>query len=318
MGKSVSWRPLFMRAVASPDWTPIVVDPKRQEAIGVQHAVRAVGQEPIREKRMADIYALIKELTREMYRRQGVAKTSTWTPDGRPENRFLLVIIDEGAAIVRMSRQPKYADVLDMLEELWSEARAAGFQFVWATQIPTKTGGVPALVKDNMSARLSLTIGAGENERAIFGETAQQEGWVPSKLGGEPGRAMLQAGKRRPDPIRLWHVEDATMLALPDAQAWMSPAAPAAEQLTVIDGGEQAAEARAETGSAANKRKVLEALEAIDGGPISQADLQSAAGLSKSALSRTVISMLNAGQIARDANGALVIPTDDDTAALDA
>jgi S-DNA-T family DNA segregation ATPase FtsK/SpoIIIE len=318
MGKSVSWRPLFMRAVASPDWTPIVVDPKRQEAIGVQHAVRAVGQEPNREKRMADIYALVKELTREMYRRQGVAKSSTWEPDGRPENRFLLVIIDEGAAIVRMSRQPKYADVLDMLEELWSEARAAGFQFVWATQNPTKTGGVPALVKDNMPVRMSLTTGAGEHERSIFDENAQQEGWTPSKLDGIPGRAMLKHGRRRPNPIRLWHVEDKTLLALPEADPWTSPAAPAAEQLKVVAGGAEAAEQQAETGPAANKRKVLEALEAIEGGPISQADLQAATGISKSTLSRTVISMVNAGQIARDANGALVIPTDDEDAALDA
>ncbi|MGW7056908.1 hypothetical protein ACWGHZ_35380, partial [Streptomyces sp. NPDC054888] len=43
MGKSVSWRGHFLKAMADPEWTAVVLDPKRQEAIGVQHAVRAVG-----------------------------------------------------------------------------------------------------------------------------------------------------------------------------------------------------------------------------------------------------------------------------------
>ncbi|MFB9416030.1 type IV secretory system conjugative DNA transfer family protein, partial [Dactylosporangium matsuzakiense] len=191
MGKSVSWRPLVMRAVMDDAWTAVVVDPKRQEAIGWQHCLRCVGQETNREQRMADIYAMAQELTREMHRRQGIATGSVWEPDGRPENRRLLVVIDEGAAIVRMAKQKQYADVMDLFEELWSEARSVGFQFVWATQFPTKSVGVPAAVKENMSARLSLTVGAGEAERAIFGEKAQQEGWLPSKLDGIPGRAML-------------------------------------------------------------------------------------------------------------------------------
>ncbi|MFF5639809.1 FtsK/SpoIIIE domain-containing protein [Streptomyces sp. NPDC012825] len=225
MGKSVSWRPLAMRAVLRDDWTVIVIDPKRQEAIGWQHCVRCVGQETDREERMARIYAMVQELTKEMHRRQGMATGATWVPDGRPENRFLLAIIDEGAAIVRMSKDKRYKDVLDLLEELWAEARSVGFQFIWATQFPTKAVGVPAAVKENMSAFLSLTVNPGEAERAIFGETAQQEGWLPSKLDSIPGRALLQYGKRKSDPLRLWHVTDGMVAGLPKADPWVSPTA---------------------------------------------------------------------------------------------
>ncbi|NED70454.1 hypothetical protein G3I15_56995, partial [Streptomyces sp. SID10244] len=124
-------------------------------------------------------------------------------------------------------KRKEYADVLDLFEELWSEARSVGFQFVWATQFPTKAVGVPAAVKENMSAFLSLTVNPGEAERAIFGETAQQEGWLPSRLDGVPGRAMLQFEKRTPDPLRLWHVTDGMVAGLPKADPWQSPAAPA-------------------------------------------------------------------------------------------
>ncbi|NED68582.1 hypothetical protein G3I15_47405, partial [Streptomyces sp. SID10244] len=60
MGKSVSWRPLVMRAVMADDWTAVVIDPKRQEAIGWQHCLRCVGQETNREERMARIYGMAK------------------------------------------------------------------------------------------------------------------------------------------------------------------------------------------------------------------------------------------------------------------
>lgn len=222
-GKSVSWRPLVMRAHLDDEWAVVVIDPKRQEAIGWRHCLRCVGAEPNREQRMADIYGMAQELTRELHRRQGIADGQVWTPDGRPENRKLLVVIDEGAAIVRMAKNKAYADVMDLFEELWSEARSVGFQFVWATQFPTKAVGVPPAVKENMSARLSLTVNAGEAERAIFGENAQKTGWMPSVLEGVPGRAMLQYGTRGPDPLRLWHVTDEAVSSVPDAEPWVCP-----------------------------------------------------------------------------------------------
>ncbi|MEU6950760.1 MarR family transcriptional regulator [Streptomyces sp. NPDC046316] len=292
MGKSVSWRPLLMRAIRSDDWTAIVVDPKRQEAIGVQHVVRSVGQEPNREQRMADIYAMVKELTREMYRRQGIATGADWVPDGSPENRNLLVIIDEGAAIVRMSKQKQYADVLDLLEELWSEARAVGFQFVWATQNPTKTAGVPALVKDNMSAFLSLTTGAGEHERSVFGETAQQTGWTPSGLDGVPGRALLRYRKRPPNPLRLWFVPGDVIAALPPADPWRSPAPENGSE-----GPQEAAPAPVDPDTLTDNQRAV--LAAIQGGAGTNAEIAKAADINPGSVTRAVKSLEKLGLVAK-------------------
>lgn len=318
MGKSVSWRGLFLRAVLDPAWAPVVIDPKRQEAIGVQHAVRAVGQEPDREQRMADIYAMVQELTREMHRRQGSATGSTWVPDGRPENRCLLVIIDEGAALIRMARDKRYADVLDLLEELWAEARSVGFQFVWATQNPTKTGGVPALVKDNMSVRISLTTGAGEHERSIFGENAQQDGWTPSKLDGVPGRAMVQYGKRKPNPVRMWQITDDVIAALDRAEPWRTPGDAPAEApapttpgarpaLRLVKGEAPAVEVREELPALTEaEAAVVDALRAA-GKPMRQAEIVTASGVSKGAVSKIVTRLAEAGLLAKTDGGVVLV-----------
>jgi DNA segregation ATPase FtsK/SpoIIIE, S-DNA-T family len=319
MGKSVSWRPLAMRAHLDEDWAVVVIDPKRQEAIGWQHCLRCVGQEPNREQRMADIYAMAKELTREMHRRQGIATGPVWVPDGKPENRFLLVPIDEGAAIVRMAKQKQYADVMDLFEELWSEARSVGLQFIWATQFPTKAVGVPAAVKENMSARLSLTVGAGEAERAIFGESAQQEGWLPSKLDGIPGRAMLQYGKRRPDPVRMWLVTDDAIAALPSDVPWRSPGDvpavpvpdPGGPRLQLVKSGtaevpapraKEAAPVPAALTDA--EAAVLDAVRTA-GGPVRQKAVVDTTGLAKGTVSKTVTRLVAAGHLVKAEDGTL-------------
>ncbi|NEC27656.1 helix-turn-helix domain-containing protein [Streptomyces sp. SID8111] len=299
MGKSVSWRPLVMRAVMADDWTAVVIDPKRQEAIGWQHCLRCVGQETNREERMARIYGMAKELTREMHRRQGNATGATWIPDGRPENRNLLVVIDEGAAIVRMSKRKEYADVLDLFEELWSEARSVGFQFVWATQFPTKAVGVPAAVKENMSAFLSLTVNPGEAERAIFGETAQQEGWLPSRLDGVPGRAMLQFEKRTPDPLRLWHVTDGMVAGLPKADPWQSPAAPApAAEVPALSLVKDDAPAAALPENLTDNQVAV--LKAVQDGTSTNAEIAKATGLNPGSVARAVDALVKRGLLAKD------------------
>jgi S-DNA-T family DNA segregation ATPase FtsK/SpoIIIE len=321
MGKSVSWRPLVMRAVLDDAWTAVVIDPKRQEAIGWQHCLRCIGQETDREERLERIYAMARELTAEMHRRQGMATGATWVPDGRPENRNLLVVVDEGAAIVRMSKQKQFSDVLDLFEELWSEARSVGFQFVWATQFPTKSVGVPAAVKENMSAFLSLTVNPGEAERAIFGETAQQAGWLPSRLDGIPGRAMLQYGKRSSDPLRLWHVTDGMVAGVPAAEAWFSPwstdaDAPAesarpALRLVKGDGDFELAPPAAKPAAVPAPRSEAEqaVVDAVRtaGAPVRQKDVATATGLAKGTVSKAVKALTEAGVLARAEDGTLTL-----------
>jgi S-DNA-T family DNA segregation ATPase FtsK/SpoIIIE len=315
-GKSVSWRGLAMRAVRRAGWTAVVADPKRQEAIGWQHAVRTVGQERDRRKRMADLYSLVSELTAEMHRRQGIATGPTWKPDGKPENRKLLVIIDEGAALIRMAKQPEFSDVLDMLDELWSEARSVGFQFVWATQVPTKQGGVPPLVKDNMSVRVALTTGAGEHERAVFGENAQQTGWVPSTLDGIPGRAMVQHRKRKPDPVGLWHVTDEAIAALPSADPWHSPgaaptpeSAPAAPRLTLVK-----AEPAPRTEAPSLTDTEAAVLDAVQSGATRQKDVVETSGIPKGTVSKAVRRLVEAGHLVKTEDGALTTTAKEETA----
>ncbi|MCG0290976.1 hypothetical protein L4B83_39745, partial [Streptomyces sp. PSAA01] len=303
-----------MRAVMADDWSAVVIDPKRQEAIGWQHCLRCVGQETDREERMARIYAMAQELTREMHRRQGMAKGPVWVPDGKPENRMLLVVIDEGAAIVRMAKKKQFADVMDLFEELWSEARSVGFQFVWATQFPTKSVGVPAAVKENMSARLSLTVNAGEAERAIFGETAQQDGWMPSKLDGIPGRAMLQYRKRGTDPLRLWHVTDGMIAALPTAKPWTSPATETApdpgtggRRLELVKTPDVPEPREAgETAEATNRDRVMTAIR--DGARTSR-DVVDRTGLNKGTVSREVKALIAAGSVVKGEDGMLTAGT---------
>jgi S-DNA-T family DNA segregation ATPase FtsK/SpoIIIE len=321
MGKSVSWRPLVMRAVLDDAWTAVVIDPKRQEAIGWQHCLRCIGQETDREERLERIYAMGQELTAEMHRRQGMATGATWVPDGRPENRNLLVVVDEGAAIVRMSKQKQFSDVLDLFEELWSEARSVGFQFVWATQFPTKSVGVPAAVKENMSAFLSLTVNPGEAERAIFGETAQQAGWLPSRLDGIPGRAMLQYGKRTPDPLRLWHVTDGMVAGVPAADPWFSPwstdaDAPAesarpALRLVKGDGDFELAPPAAKPAAVPAPRSEAEqaVVDAVRtaGTPVRQKDVATATGLAKGTVSKAVKALTEAGALVRAEDGTLTL-----------
>lgn len=303
MGKSVSWRPLVMRAVMDDAWTAVVIDPKRQEAIGWQHCLRCIGQETDREERLERIYAMARELTGEMHRRQGMATGATWVPDGRPENRNLLVVVDEGAAIVRMSKQKQFSDVLDLFEELWSEARSVGFQFVWATQFPTKSVGVPAAVKENMSAFMSLTVNPGEAERAIFGETAQQAGWLPSRLDGIPGRAMLQYGKRTPDPLRLWHVTDGMVAGLPKADPWHSPTATAPSPtgpkgLTLVKSGPaESAPAPAEADLTDNQRAVL---KVVRDGATTNAEISKATGINPGSVNRAVEALVKRDLLAKD------------------
>lgn len=311
MGKSVSWRGQFMKAMADPQWTAVVLDPKRQEAIGVQHAVRAVGQQPNREQRMADIYALIQELTREMHRRQGIATGATWMPDGRPENRCLLVIVDEGAAIIRMANDKRYSDVLDLLEELWGEARSVGFQFIWATQNPTKSGGIPALVKDNMSARISLTTNGGEHERAVFGEQAQQTGWMPSTLDGIPGRAMIQHGKRKPTPVRMWFVADDSIAALPSAEPWRSPGltagVPADPPLRLVKKEAAVEVPAARPASAAPTTNRDRVLNAVRDGARTNRDIVDRTALNKGSVSKVLKALVDDGVVVKDEAAGLIL-----------
>ncbi|WP_189594815.1 MarR family transcriptional regulator, partial [Streptomyces massasporeus] len=155
---------------------------------------------------------------------------------------------------------------------------------------------------------------------AIFGETAQQEGWLPSKLDGIPGRAMLQYRKRGTDPLRLWYVTDGTVAALPTAEPWSSPATsgahgwtpPAEPPLRLVKGEDYviappaAAVPAQPKAQPTNREKVAAAIAA---GSRTVADVANVTGINKGSVSKAVKSLVEAGEIDRAEDGALSVAT---------
>ncbi|MFD0162523.1 hypothetical protein ACFVHJ_37615, partial [Streptomyces sp. NPDC127139] len=215
MGKSVSWRPWMMQAVADPLWAGILLDPKRLEARLWQGKVRTEGhQRGSNEEIRQAIYDAICELVAEMQHRQEIADVTQWVPT--PEHPSLLVVIEEGRQILQMAKDNRWKDVLDLIDDLYTLARATGIWIIWATQYPSRTnGGVTAMVSENSLTVMSLTVDSPVSDRVVYGENAATTGWEPSTLGGIPGRALIKHKDRKPSPVRIWHVLDEAVEALP-------------------------------------------------------------------------------------------------------
>ncbi|MFC7973909.1 hypothetical protein ACFUT3_01415 [Streptomyces cinereoruber] len=276
MGKSVSWRPLAMRAAGDPLWAVILLDPKRQEAGQWSGKIRTVGdQDGTNDEIRQLIYDTVREIVGEMLHRQRIAPGATWVPTTKyPE---LLVIIEEGRQLIEMDKDPRWSGVLAMVDDLYTLARAVGIQLLWATQYPSRTnGGITAMVDENTATTLALTVSGSTSDRVIFGETAGATGWEPSTLDGIPGRCMVKATGRTPNPVRVWFVADEVVRALPDAAPWHSAvAAPAAPP----------AAGDPEEGLTENQRAVLAAVRAGHAGP---SDIERATGINKGSVKRSM------------------------------
>lgn len=226
MGKSVAWRPWMMRAVADPLWAGILLDPKRLEARRWHGKIRTEGhQRGSNEEVRQAVYDGIRELVATMQYRQEVADVTQWVPT--PEHPNLLVVIEEGRQVVQMSKDKRWADVLDLIDDLYTLARATGIWIVWATQYPSRTnGGVTAMVSENSLTVMCLTVDGPVSDRVVFGENAGRDGWEPSRLGGQKGRALIRHESRDPSPVRVWWVTDEVVSDLPDVVPWSGPDRP--------------------------------------------------------------------------------------------
>ncbi|MCI0387048.1 ATP-binding protein [Streptomyces sp. CNQ085] len=307
MGKSVAWRPWMMRAVADPCMTGVLLDPKRLEARLWQGRIRTEGhQRGSQDEVHQAIYDTICELCAEMEHRQAVADVTQWNPT--PDYPLILVVIEEGAAIVRMSKDKRWSDVLDKLDGLFTLARATGFWIVWATQYPSRTnGGITAQVSENIGSTLALTVDSQTADRVIFGENAAEKGWTPSDLDGIPGRALVKHKGRKPSPVRIWHVTDEMVKALPTSgPVWRGTApapASAAERpaLRLVKDAPAAAVPAQPTGET-NRDKVL---AAVRDGATANAEIVAATGLNKGTVSREVKALIKAGAVRRAEDGTL-------------
>ncbi|MBK3647254.1 helix-turn-helix domain-containing protein [Streptomyces sp. MBT33] len=224
MGKSVSWRPWMMQAVRDPLWAGILLDPKRLEARLWHGKIRTEGhQRGSNEEIRQAIYDAIRELVAEMQHRQEIADVTQWVPTEEYPN--LLVVIEEGRQILQMAKDNRWKDVLDLIDDLYTLARATGIWIIWATQYPSRTnGGVTAMVSENSLTVMSLTVDSPVSDRVVYGENAALSGWEPSKLNSVPGRALIKHKDRKPDPVRIWYVTDGTVTALPEVDPWRTRA----------------------------------------------------------------------------------------------
>lgn len=218
-GKSTAMRPWMASAATNPKAALVFVDPKGQEAGLWEHCARTVkGAGPGGPDRM---YQLIDEVVAELQWRQETAEGTDWVPT--EEHPELVLVIDEGAALVRMSKEKPYRDVLLKVEYLASQGRAGKVWVHWATQYPTREAGIPAQVAENIVARLALHTATPQADRVVFDEQATATGWTPSEL-DLPGWGMLRTGPRDvPEHIQLWYMNDDHVQALPERTPWNRP-----------------------------------------------------------------------------------------------
>jgi hypothetical protein len=214
MGKSVLLRPIMAEVMRREDAAVVYLDPKRQEFSLWDGKIR-VACEP------ETIYALAQEIVRALEYRQRHSAGATWAPT--PEHPELVVIVDEGASLVRQSKTREYRDLLDLFEKIATMGRAARVWLHWCTQYPTKSQGIPPQVVEMMLEVISLAVKSPLTDRVVFGERAQRDGWEPSQLPQRPGYALVQANGRAPDPVRGWYMDDDTVRALPPALVWEGP-----------------------------------------------------------------------------------------------
>lgn len=321
MGKSVSWRPWMMQAVKDPLWAGILLDPKRLEARLWHGKIRTEGhQRGNNEEIRQAIYDAIRELVAEMQHRQEIADVTQWVPT--PEYPNLLVVIEEGRQILQMAKDNRWGDVLDLIDDLYTLARATGIWIIWATQYPSRTnGGVTAMVSENSLTVMSLTVDSPVSDRVVYGENAATSGWEPSKLESVPGRALIKHKNRQPNPVRVWYVRDEAVEALPKVSPWQHVAAmvPAPSDpdggprlQLVKPGAEEVPAPRAEETAAGtvvpitNRQKVL---DAIRDGARTNRDVIDRTGINKGSVSKLIKGLIESGDVVKDVDAGLILGT---------
>jgi S-DNA-T family DNA segregation ATPase FtsK/SpoIIIE len=320
MGKSVSWRPWMMQAVADPLWAGILLDPKRLEARMWHGKIRTEGhQRGSNEEVRQAIYDAIRELVAQMQHRQEIADVTQWVPS--PEYPNLLVVIEEGRQILQMAKDNRWSDILDLIDDLYTLARATGIWIIWATQYPSRTnGGVTAMVSENSLTVMSLTVDSPVSDRVVYGENAATSGWEPSKLASIPGRALVKHKDRKPNPVRIWHVKDDAISALPDVTPWQhrttkapAPAAPTAPRLTLLKGESAEVPApRSETPALTDTEAAV--LDAVRSGATRQKDVVETSGIAKGTVSKAVRRLVEAGHLTKTEDGTLTTTAKEATA----
>lgn len=98
-----------------------------------------------------------------------------WRPDAA--NPWIVLVVDEAQGITQAGLDGRLADVAALL-------RAYGGTLVLATQYPVKDN-LPTTVKEQIVTTIGLKTKTSVADRVIFGENADKEGWVCSKIPGD-------------------------------------------------------------------------------------------------------------------------------------
>jgi MarR family len=299
-GKSVASRPLLYDASEGATNALVILDLKRVEGRLWDHRAR-VAMTP------AAVVALVEELVEEMHRRLDVLPKgkATWTPT--PDRPRITVVVDEGAEIVTAAKA-----ALEGLETIARMGRAACIDLWWMTQKPTIGDGIPRQIAPQVSTSICLAVKTPAEARVVLGEDAQAKGWNADELPA-PGVALVRDGKRKPHPIRVRYMDDATVIGLPDRRIWSGAAivpdvdqAPDRPRLTVVKDTAVPAPRPALEGADARITDVLAAV----GRPLRQKEIVVRTGLVKGTVSKTVGRLVEAGHLTRTPDGLYAVATE--------
>ncbi|MFI7042621.1 FtsK/SpoIIIE domain-containing protein [Microbispora rosea] len=149
---------------------------------------------------------LLDAIQAEANRRGAIMAANGWRNwPCTPEDPHLKTFIDEFQIINRI--KPVYVENVDGKKErqptpgervanMSRELRKYGFSFVVATQYPTKEGGLPPELKEQVFYSIGLRVKSGVADRAIFGEDAKDRGYTPSTLpSDQPGYFYIEGGE---------------------------------------------------------------------------------------------------------------------------
>jgi S-DNA-T family DNA segregation ATPase FtsK/SpoIIIE len=236
----------------------------------------------------------------------------------------ITVFVDEGGELIAASKEKGYGRIIENLRTLARMGRAAEIIVIWATQKPTMSGdghGIDSQVAAQITVRASLYLSTASESMNVFGSDALEKGWHAHEL-PEMGHALLRMGAKGSNhPIRTRAFSPADVIALPDRPVWRRKSAsaiPAQPTLRLVKDQDYviappaqeapAAVVPAEAAPPTNREKVA---AAIGAGARTVADVALVTGINKGTVSKAVKSLLEAGEVKRDADGVLSVVTTD-------
>jgi hypothetical protein len=308
VGASGSGKSSVQRVLAAP---VILADDAQLEVWDLKQGTESQHYEGKADVRVTDIEQCRQRIRHlmdvELPYRAAVMKrlgTSTWPTS--PEHPDRIVMVDEGAALIRGLDDDELAELFTFLEQ----ARAFGIYLWWATQFP-KSSNLPTELRSQMSCIIALKMRRASESRIVF-EDLVREGWTPHRLAGKGWLMVLDDDHDEPEETRAAWLDERVFRQLPAPRPRPADPAPAPPQPRVtLEKPAVAAPTPAPVARVAEpapeaadaRTAVLGALEAAPEAGVSVAELQAATGLSKSRVYELLAELLKAGDAVKVRHG---------------